>query len=141
MPNEGNPEDKAWITQISKELAALDGKVILVGHSVGGAVVLKYLLKEHVGKPIVGIFLISIPYWGPEDEGDGEYPLHEGFAAQLPKGVPIFLYHSRDDEVVPFAHLEMYAEKIPQAIIRTFDGRGHQFNNDLSEVAADIISL
>jgi predicted alpha/beta hydrolase family esterase len=140
MPNEESPEDEAWITQISKELAALDGKVILVGHSAGGAVLLKYLLKEHVAKPIAGIFLISIPYWGPEDEEDDKYTLHEGFASQLPIGVPIFLYHSRDDEWVPFAHLEMYAEQIPQATIRTFDGRGHQFNNDLSEVAADILS-
>jgi pimeloyl-ACP methyl ester carboxylesterase len=55
--------------------------------------------------------------------------------------VPIFLYHSRDDEWVPFAHLAMFAERIPQAIIREFDGRGHQFNNDLSEVAEDIKGL
>ncbi len=141
MPNEENPEDDPWITQISKELEALDGSVILVGHSAGGAVLLKYLLRENVAKPIIGIFLISIPYWYPEDEADEEYTLREGFAAQLPKGTPIFLYHSRDDEWVPFAHLGMYAEKIPQATIRKFDGRGHQFNDDLSEVAADIKSL
>jgi hypothetical protein len=42
---------------------------------------------------------------------------------------------------VPFAHLAIYAKKLPQATIREFDGRGHQFNNDLSEVAADIKSL
>jgi uncharacterized protein len=141
MPNEENPEDGPWMAQISKELAALEGKVNLVGHSAGGGVLLKYLLKENITKPIAGIFLIAIPHWGPEDEEDDEYPLREGFAAQLPKGVPIFLYHSRDDEWVPFAHLEIYAEKIPGAIIRKFDGRGHQFNNDLSEVAADIKSL
>lgn len=141
MPNEESPEDRAWTSQISRELALLDGKVILVGHSAGGAVLLKYLLKENVGKSIAGIFLISIPYWGPEDDEDNEYTLHEGFASQLPNGLPIFLYHSRDDEWVPFAHLAMYAEKLPQATIREFDGRGHQFNNDLSEVAADIKSL
>jgi uncharacterized protein len=43
--------------------------------------------------------------------------------------------------VVPFAHLALYAEQLPQATIREFDGRGHQLNNDLSEVAADIASL
>jgi hypothetical protein len=64
-----------------------------------------------------------------------------GFASRLPKGIPLFLYHSRDDERVPFAHLAIYAGKIPQAIIRQFDGRQHQFNNDLSEVTADIKSL
>jgi uncharacterized protein len=141
MPDEDNPQDEAWMARISKELASQDGKLILVGHSAGGAVLLKYLLKERIAKPIAGVFLISIPYWGPEDEQGEEYPLHEGFASQLPIGVPVFLYHSRDDEWVPFAHLEIYAEKIPQAVVRRFDGRGHQFNNDLSEVAADIKSL
>jgi len=58
-----------------------------------------------------------------------------------PKGAPIFLYHSRDDEIVPFAHMAIYAKKLPQATIRKFNGRGHQFNNDLSEVAKDITSL
>ena len=141
MPDEENPEDEAWMTQITEELTSLDSKVILVGHSAGGAVLLKYLLKESIAKPIAGVFLISIPYWGPEDEQGDEYPLREGFASRLPIGVPIFLYHSRDDEWVPFAHLGIYAEKIPQATVREFDGRGHQFNNDLSEVAADIKSL
>ena len=141
MPDEGSPEDRAWMNQISKELEALDGRMFLVGHSAGGAVLLKYLLKENVAKPIAGIFLISIPHWDPEDEAGEEYALREGFASQLPIGVPIFLYHSRDDEWVPFAHLAIYAEKIPQAIVREFDGRGHQYNNDLSEVAADIKSL
>ncbi len=141
MPNEEDPEDEAWITQISKELASVDGNVILVGHSAGGAVLLKYLLKKHVAQPVAGVFLISIPFWGPEDEADDTYTLREGFALQLPKGVPIFLYHSRDDEWVPFAHLAKYAERIPQATVREFDGRGHQFNNDLSEIAGDIKGL
>jgi predicted alpha/beta hydrolase family esterase len=128
MPNEDNPEDEEWKTQISKELAALDGTVILVGHSVGAAVLLIVLSEENVEKPIAGVFLIAPPYW-------------DGFAPQLPKGLPVFLYHSRDDEVVPFEHLTRYAEKLPQATIREFNGRGHQLNNDLSEVAADIIGL
>jgi predicted alpha/beta hydrolase family esterase len=141
MPNEENPEDGPWMAQISNELAALEDNVFLVGHSAGGGVLLKYLLKEKLTKSIAGIFLISIPYWDAEDDEDEEYTLREGFASQLPKAVPIFLYHSRDDEWVPFAHLKSYAEKIPQATVREFDGRGHQFNNDLSEVAADIKSL
>jgi predicted alpha/beta hydrolase family esterase len=141
MPHEENPQGRPWMAEISKELAALEGKVILVGHSAGGGVLLKYLLKENVTKPLAGIFLIAIPHWDPEDDEDEEYTLHAGFASQLPRGVPIFLYHSRDDEWVPFAHLAFYAEKIPGATVREFDGRGHQFNNDLSEVAADIKSL
>ena len=61
-------------------------------------------------------------------------------ATILPPVPHIFLYHSRDDEVVPFAHLKLYAAQLPLATVRTFDGRGHQFGNELAEVAADIRS-
>ena len=53
----------------------------------------------------------------------------------------MFFYHSRDDEWVPFAQLALYAEKVPHARFREFDGRGHQFDDDLREVAHDIQSL
>src|SRR5215212_3077187 len=68
----------------------------------------------------------------------GEDQLREDFATRLPRGLPVFLYHSRDDEVVPFAHLALYEAKLRQAAVRRFDGRGHQFRGDLSEVAGDI---
>ncbi len=42
---------------------------------------------------------------------------------------------------MPFAHLALYTGALPDATVREFDGRGHQFNNDLSEVAADIKRL
>jgi uncharacterized protein len=52
--------------------------------------------------------------------------------------MPMFLYYSRDDEVVPLEHLALYKAKLPQATVREFDGCGHQFGDDLSEVARDI---
>jgi predicted alpha/beta hydrolase family esterase len=141
MPNEDSPEYEAWKDRIAKELTALGGEVILVGHSLGASILLKYLSEEKVGKPVVGIFLIAPPYWGAEDWEVSEYALRKNFASKLPKELSTFFYHSRDDEWVPFAHLALYAEKLPQATIREFDGRGHQFNDDLSEVAQDIKSL
>ena len=70
-----------------------------------------------------------------------EFKLDEDRASKLLKALPIFFYHSRDDDIVPFAHLAAHTEKFPQATIREFDGRGHQFNNDLSEVVVDIKGL
>jgi predicted alpha/beta hydrolase family esterase len=141
MPDADSPEYEAWKEQIARELAALDGEVILVGHSLGGSILLKYLSEEEVEKPVAGIFLIAPPYWGAEDWEVSEYALQNGFASKLPRDLPVFFYHSRDDEVVPFAHLALYTEKLARATIREFDGRGHQFNDDLSEVARDIKGL
>jgi uncharacterized protein len=141
MPGEDRPEYEAWKNRIAKEITALDGEVVLVGHSLGASILLKYLSEEKVGKPVAGVFLIAPPYWGAEDWEVDEYELRKDFASRLPKALPVFFYHSRDDEWVPFAHLALYKEKLPQAIIHQFDGRGHQFNNNLSEVAWDIKRL
>ena len=141
MPNEESPVYEAWKYQIARELVALDDEVILVGHSLGASILLKYLSEEKVEKPVAGLFLIAPPYWGTEDWKVDEYALQPDFASKLPEELPVFFYHSRDDEWVPFAHLALYAEKLPQATIHEFDGRGHQFDDDLSEVARDVKRL
>ena len=141
MPDEVSPEYKAWRDRIAGELAELEDEVILVGHSLGASVLLKYLSEAKVEKSAAGVFLIAPPYWGVEDWEVDEYALQADFASKLPAWLPMFFYHSRDDEWVPFAHLALYKEKLPQATIREFDGRGHQFDDDLSEVAQDIEGL
>jgi uncharacterized protein len=138
MPHEDLPVYQAWKGRIAKELDALEGEVVLVGHSLGGSILLKYLSEEEVEKPVAGLFLVAVPYWGVEDWEVGEYALREDFASKILREMMVFLFHSRDDEVVPFTHAALYAEKLPRATVREFDGRGHQFDNDLSEVARDI---
>lgn len=112
------------------ERAALDEDAIVVGHSVGGAVLLRQLPEAKVDKPIGGIFVIAAPFWGAEE-----------YQAHLPAGVPVFVYHGRDDETVPFAHLAQFAQKFPQATVREVDECGHQFNDDLSVAAKEIKEL
>jgi uncharacterized protein len=141
MPDEGRPEYEAWKERIARELTALDGEVVLVGHSLGASILLKYLSEENAEKPVAGVFLVAPPYWGAEDWEVSEYALQADFASKIPKELAVFFYHSRDDEWVPFAHLALYAEKLPQATIHEFDDRGHQFDDDLSEVTQDIKRL
>ncbi len=141
MPDEDSPEYEAWKNQIAEELTTLDGEVILVGHSLGASILLKYLSEERVEKSVAGIFLVAPPYWGAEDWEVGEYALQKDFASKLPERLPVFFYHSRDDEWVPFAHLALYTKELPRATIREFDNRGHQVDDDLSEVARDIEGL
>jgi predicted alpha/beta hydrolase family esterase len=144
MPSESDPDYERWKARIKEELAALQGEVVLVGHSLGGSFLLKYLVEARMENPIAGIFLIAVPYWGGDGwkyEGYQKVALPDNFASKLPSGTPIFLYHGRDDEVAPFAHLALYAGKLPHATIRALDGRGHQLDNDLSEVVADVKAL
>ena len=127
--------------QIGKEISLIKGEIILVGHSLGASMLLKYLSENEVKKKIAGVFLISTPFWSGHEDWKQGLKLHEDFPDKLPKNVPIFLYHCRDDEEVPFEHLSLYARKLRQATVREIGSGGHQLNNDLSIVAKDIKSL
>ena len=139
MPEEDSATYTDWKAPIEREFATLDDEVVLVGHSVGGSVLVKYLSEQQRDKPIFALFLLATPYWGADEFWKwDEARLPEDVAAKLASIPRIFLYHSRDDDTVPFAHLALYAAKLPQATIRELDGRGHQLGNDLAEVAEDI---
>lgn len=141
LPTEEAEPDLGRKKQIGKEISLVNGEVILVGHSLGAAMLLKYLSEDRVQKQITGIFLIATPYWSGDEDWKQGFKLQKDFADKLPKGVPVFLYHSMDDEEVPFDHLKIYQQKLPQATVRKIDAGGHQLNNDLSLVAQDIKSL
>lgn len=145
MTQEDSPEYPLWQEQLTKELAGLGGELILVGHSLGASVLLKYLAEEKLGQPVCGLFLLATPYWGAEDWQVDEYTLGDDFAANLTETMPLFFYHSRGDKIVPFSHLGFYQELLPQATFRELDKQdaygGHQFGNDVSEVAGDIQML
>lgn len=139
MPDVESPEYSPWKAQISSDLASLGDGLILVGHSVGGSVLLRCLTEQQVENSIAGVFVIAAPYWGADDFWKwDEVQLSEEASDRLSRIPRIFLYHSRDDDVVPFAHLGLYAARIPTATIRELDGRGHQLGNDLADVANDI---
>jgi predicted alpha/beta hydrolase family esterase len=142
MENEIDVPQEIWVRQIKEELAALNGTIMLAGHSVGASIIIKSLSESELKKTISGIFLIAAPFWGGNGgwtyEGYEKLELPGNANTKLPKDVPVFFYHSHDDEVVPFSHLALYGMKFPKATVRELDGGGHQLNNDLSEVTHDI---
>lgn len=140
LPTETAP-DLGRCKQIEKEIMKIEEEFIMVAHSLGASMLLKYLSENKASKKIAGIFLVSTPFWSGDEDWKEGFKLQENFADKLPKDVPIFFYHCMDDEVVPFEHLSQYAQKLPQAIIREITSGGHQLNNNLAIVAKDIKSL
>jgi predicted alpha/beta hydrolase family esterase len=140
MPEPDEPRYRPWRDRIEQELSKVQGSVMLLAHSYGGSVLVKYLAEGTHPAALSGLFLASVPYWGPGGWRDDEDDLPDDFAAHLPQA-PIFLYHSRDDPEVPFAHLGLYAAQLPQATVRPIDGAEHSFINGLPQLLTDIQSL
>jgi predicted alpha/beta hydrolase family esterase len=136
MPNEADPSYAAWKPAILKAVAALDNGAILVGHSVGGTLLLHTLANEHPNFRPGALILIAPPFIGNDGWPSGDIPPRIGF--DLPSGLPILLYHGADDKEVPPDHANLYEKALPQAVVHRLPGRDHQLNNDLTGVANDI---
>jgi predicted alpha/beta hydrolase family esterase len=141
MPNEADPKYAAWKRALERELAALEHAAIVVGHSVGGTILINALAEQAPQSSLGAICLIAAPFVGAGGWESDDIEPRPDLAARLPREVPIFLYHGRNDDTVPFAHIELYARAIPRAHVRRLANRDHQLNNDLSEVASDIRRL
>ena len=138
MPGEADPNVASWKQKISSELSRIPGSVVLVAHSIGGSILLRYLSEEKVAKPIAGLFLLAAPSWDEDRWNFDDLKLPRDLAEKLALIPRLFFYHFRDDEVVPFAHLALHRARIPRAVTRVADSGGHQFDNDLTGVATDI---
>lgn len=126
--------------ELGKAILDLAEGGLVVGHSLGGAAILKLLSEDGTARPIKGLFLVAMPYvcWDGE-WGTGEFAIDNGFAARLPDCGDIRLYHSQDDAVVPVSHVHRYAEKLTKATVTIVDGYGHQFTSKpFRELAEDL---
>lgn len=138
MPDaDTNPRYLPWRDLVDGTLKGIDEAVVLVGHSFGGSVLLKYLAEGPPVAPIAGLFLASVPWWGPEGWAYDEYAPPEDFGSRIPQ-IPIFLYHSREDPHVPFEHLAFYEERLPNATSRPIEGAEHSFESGLPVLISDI---
>jgi len=133
--------DFGWLKQIGKEIDKRGDDVILVAHSLGASLLLKYLSENRVSKKPAGIFLVSAPFWNGKEEWVKGLKLKEDFAESLPKNSRIFFYHCRDDEEIPFDNLASYRHKLPVASFREIESGGHQLGKNLNLIAKDIKDL
>jgi predicted alpha/beta hydrolase family esterase len=138
MPVEADPHAMAWQKAIGRELGRLSDGAILVGHSVGAAILIDYLAQGKLARRLGGVFLIATPYMGEGGWPSKELRPTKELAGELPRGTPLYLYQGRNDETVPFSHVGLLAKALPHATIRRLQGRDHQLNDNLSEVARDI---
>ena len=141
MPYEAAPSFAAWRAALAQEIAALDDGAILIGHSIGGTILINALAEAPPNRKLAGVFLIAAPFVGVRGWPSEDIKPTPGLGARLPPKTPIYLYHGSKDDTAPFAHVDLYEEAIPGAIVRRLHGRNHQLDDNLAEVAADVRAL
>lgn len=141
MPSGNNAKYVEWKIWFEKFIPFLQDEVILVGHSLGGIFLAKFLSEETFPKKIGGVFLVAAPFNTATQHSLGDFILNHDLQKLAKQAEQIFLYHSHDDAIVPFSNFEQYIELLPQANQRIFDHRGHMNQEEFPEIVQDIQSL
>ena len=138
MPAEDDPSYAAWCPVLVREIATLEDGAMVVGHSVGGTILIQTIAEQTPNVELAAIVLIAAPFVGDGGWPGDEFELSSDLGSRLPAGVPVHVFHGLEDDTAPPAHADLYARAIPQAHVHRLPGRDHQLGNDLADVARAI---
>ena len=142
MPNKTNAKYLEWKIWFDKIIPLLDNEIILLGHSLGGIFLAKYLAENLLPKKIKALFLVSAPFdEAGSDDKLADFILPSSLAKITERCSRIFLYHSEDDPVVSFAEVAKYQNQLPTGQTSTFKDRGHFNQEEFPEIVEQIKNL
>jgi predicted alpha/beta hydrolase family esterase len=119
----------------------LNDGVICVGHSLGGITLAKYFSEAPCAIKIKAVFLVAAPFNTATQHPLVDFNILNNLALLAEQIPRIFLYHSQDDQVVPFYNMLGYQVLLPHAAPRVFTDRQHFTGSELPEIVADIQAL
>ena len=141
MPNSKNAKYEEWKIWFERYICHLHDGLICVGWSQGGYFFAKYLIENPAPVKIKALFLVAAPFepdnFGGEDGGDFAFDTTR--VGELAKKVEkIYLFHSKDDFVVPYEHALKYKAALPEAELVTFEDKNHFLIPEFAELMQKI---
>lgn len=133
MPNKHMASYKVWKMWFEKTFPYLnDEDLIVIGHSLWAMFLIKYLWENTFPKKIQQLHLISSVFDESDMSDDEKYSWDFAYDPEIiphiqPQVEQIFLYHSTDDDIVPYSHTEKIKAYLPEAKLFTFTDRAHFF--------------
>jgi uncharacterized protein len=141
MPNTDNAKYKEWEIVFKRTIPFLSNNLILIGHSLGGIFLVKYLAENKFPKKIKAIFLVAAPFCQKKEDWLDGFKLPAKLVKLQEQAEKIFIYHSKDDSLVPFSHFNKYKKTIPKAENKLFNKKGHFSQSHFIELTKEIKKL
>lgn len=139
MPNGNNVVYEEWKIWFLRLAEFLDDDVVLVGHSMGGIFLAKYLSENIFAKKIKAVILLAAPFdEGGLQESLGQVILPDSLETFSSQAQKIYLIFSKDDPIVPFENAQKYQQALLGSEIIAFEDRQH-FNQELFPEIVELI--
>lgn len=113
MPLQDNAKYDEWEIHFKKYISKLNGPTILIGLSLGGIFLAKYLSENKIQKNIISTYLICPPFDNTLSKEDllGGFNLKSDLSNIQKNTKRITLMFSKSDDVIPLSHAKKYKKK------------------------------
>ena len=114
MPLPDDAKYDEWKIHFERYLPYLRNNIILIGSSLGGIFLAKYLSENKFHKKILSIYLIGAPFDNTLSGEDlvGGFKLKADLSLIGKNSEKLNLLFSKDDDIVPVSHAKKYKDKL-----------------------------
>lgn len=129
MPKSEDAKYEEWKIYFERYFPHLKNNIILIGFSLGGIFLAKYLSENKFPRKILSTYLICAPFDDtiPSEDLVGGFKLKSNLS-QIEKNSPnLTLMFSRDDDIVPVSQAKKYKNKLKNAKIIIYKSKNGHF--------------
>lgn len=144
MPSPDLAKYSDWKIHFERYFDFLRDDLILIGSSLGGIFLAKYLSENKFPKKIKAVFLVAPPYDNSLTGEDlvGGFRLNADLSLIEKNCENVFLMFSKDDDTVPVSHAEKYRKKLKNTEIIIYENKnGHFRISEFPEIVGIIKKL
>jgi predicted alpha/beta hydrolase family esterase len=130
MPLGDNAKYEEWKLHFERHFPLLKNNIILIGSSLGGIFLAKYLSENIFPKKILSTCLVCPPHDNSLIGEDlvGGFKLKSNLSLLEKNSKNLHLFFSEDDDVVPIIHAKKYQAELPNANIHIFKSKNGHFD-------------
>jgi predicted alpha/beta hydrolase family esterase len=128
MPLQDNARYRDWEVVFSRYVRLLSHRFILIGTSLGGVFLAKYLSEHTLRQKAAAVFLVCPPFDNslPGEDLVGGFALKSDLSVIEKNARVVYALFSKKDDVVPVAHAKKYSAKLPNSRIIVYPRiKGH----------------
>ena len=137
MPLSENAKYSEWKIYFERFLPKLGKNVILMGNSLGGIFLAKYLSENKLPRKVISTYLVCPPFDNKITGEDltGGFKLKSDLSLLEKNSKNLYLLFSKNDPVVPPSQAKKYAAKLKDATIIVYDHiEGHFQVSEFPEI-------
>lgn len=129
MPLQDNAKYDEWKIHFERFFPLLRGNIILIGNSLGGIFLAKYLSENKFPKKIFSVYLVCPPFDNtlPNEYLPKRFQLKPDLSLLEKNCKNLYLLFSKDDDVIPVSHAEKYRKKLKNAKIIIYKSKNGHF--------------